>query len=270
MDTERNKYWKDIAVSGDLIGDVITKGSGMWEKEYRYIKVPERYGYDNYVFLLSEKLVEPSSDKKTWYFTICDDMKIELFYNPELLEEGKRYPRYKMTGLELIEKIFEQYEIDFDKECEERLYLERTIKEKRDRANIGKVICGNYTGNIYGNTYNNYNYQPYLTSFFKGKAGTYSNHQFSKVQNVHREFTIREMSKYHFLRFEEIINAYIREYEMYKHMEEMLTSCLARKKNIVTYTESIAEEQLSHCRSAIEEVKKKLQERLDELLSTEM
>lgn len=268
MDTEPNKYWKDICVSEDLIGDTITKGSGMWEKEYRYIKVPDGYGYDNYVFLLSEKLVEPSSDNKTWYFTVCDDMKIELFYSPNAREEGKRYSRYKMTGQELIERIFEEYEVNLYKECEERLKAERAAKEKRDRANIGNVVCGRYYGNIYGNFTNNYTAEDYLACFFRSKAGTYSNHKFQKVHNVKCEFTIRKMSKYHFLRFEEIINEYICDYEMYKRMEATLTGRLVRSKKIVTHTESIAEEHLSRCRAAIEEVKKKLQERLDELLGS--
>ena len=267
METE--KYWKDIVVSADLIGEKITKGSGYFEKEYRYIKVPANYGYDNYVFFLSEKLVNQSSDNNSWWFSICNDMKIELFYDPLLRKDGKRYVRHKMTGHDLVENIFKHYEVDFKKECEDRFQTERAKKEKNDKANIGTVICGRYTGNIYGDVDNRYNSQSYLSAFFQSTSGTYSNHNFSKVQNVDQEFIVMKMSKYHFLQYEEIINAYVKEYDMYKDMADTLDKHIKKSKKIVTRTENIATEQLSHCNFAIEKVKKALFERLNELLQLE-
>lgn len=268
MESEPNKYWKEISVDSELIGEKITKGSGYYEKEYRYIKIPTGYGYDGYVFLLAESIVGHIAELNSWWFSVCDDMKIELFYDPELREAGKRYKRYKITGYELVENIFKEYERDIEKECEERIKAERAAKEKRDRANIGTVICGRYTGNIYGNEYNNYNYQKHLCAFFRSEAGTYSNHKYSKVHNVDREFVIMEMNKHHFLQLEDIINAYIGEYEMYKNMYETLTKHLERPKKIVTHTDDIAKEQLSLCQAAKDQVKIKLQERLEELLSS--
>lgn len=270
MDTEQNKYWKDIVINNELIGEKITKGSGYFEKEYRYIKVPTGYGYDGYVFLLSEKLVNQSSDNNSWWFSICNDMKIELFYDPELREEGKRYNRHKMTGYDIVEKIFKQYEVDFKKECEERLLSKRIAKEKRDKSNIGTVVCGNYTGNFYGNSYNNYNYQNSLSAFFLSSSGTYSNHMFLKVQNVKHEFVILKMSKYHFVLYEEIINAYLNEYDMYKNMAVTITKRLAVQRKTVIHTEFIAKEQLDNCLAAMKKVRQLLQERLENLLNSDM
>jgi len=268
MESEPKKSWREINIDSEFIGEKITKSSGYYEKEYRYIKIPTGYGYDGYVFLLAESIVGHLSELNLWWFSICDDMKIELFYDPELREPGKRYKRYKITGHELVETVFEAYERNFENECEEQLKAERIAKEKRDKANVGTVICGRYTGNIYGNEYNNYNYQKYLSAFFQSKSGTYSNHTYQKVQNVKRDFTIMEMTKYHFLRFEDIINAYISEYEMYKNMYDALTKHLELPKKIATDTDSIAEEQLFHCHASMDEIKKKLQERLEKLLSS--
>ena len=107
--------WKDISLDDDLIGETITKGSGMWQKDYVYIKIPKGYGYDNYCFLLSAKCVHISNDKKAYgsYFSIAHNMDIELIYDPDMREAGKKYKRYKLKGYELFDSIFDGYELNF-------------------------------------------------------------------------------------------------------------------------------------------------------------
>lgn len=269
MEEELKWYgWKDITVPRKLIGETFTRGSGTWQKEYTYIFIPKGYGYDNYCFLLADSLVHLySGNSDEYWFSICHDMKIELFYSPEHREEGKKYKRYKLTGYQLFEEIFDEYETNFAWESAERLRKEQEKKDKRDKKNMGTVICGQYTGNVYGSIYNEYQYQDYLTSFFKSEGGAYSNKKFNKVQNVKREFKIMEMSKYHFLEYEDIINAYLNEYEMYKKMYDQLNTYLDRPKKIVTKTEDIAKEQAAYCKKAMEEVKQRLQKRITVLLN---
>lgn len=252
--------WKDVDISKDLIGATITKGSGYYAKEYFHIKIPSGYGYDGYVFLLSKKIVGYSSDDDEGWFSICDDMNIELFYDPDLRETGKRYPRYKMTGYDLYENIFKKYEDFLYEERQTQRLAETAAKEKRERANIGTVVCGRYLGNIYGylRSGNNYQSQDYLCSFFKSNAGVYSNHEFQKVQNVKVEFPVMKISKYHFLRYEAQINDFIREYELYKNMMEKLTGLLATRNKNPIGTEDITNKHLLLCESSVKEIKERL------------
>lgn len=103
MQENENEWygWKDIELDSNLIGDTINKGSGIFEKEYTYIKIPAGYGYDGYCFLLSSRCVHNT------YFSICHDMKIELIFDPELRENGKKYKRYSLVGRELNNRIQE-------------------------------------------------------------------------------------------------------------------------------------------------------------------
>lgn len=81
--------WRNIEISNELIGDTVEKGSGYWKKEYTYINIPTGYGYDGYIFLLSNNCVHDNfGNEHLWfsYFSICHDMKIELIYNPEFLQ----------------------------------------------------------------------------------------------------------------------------------------------------------------------------------------
>jgi len=143
-------------------------------------------------------------------------------------------------------------------------------KEKRDRTKIGTVICGRYTGNIYSINNVKYRTQNYLTSFFMSDTYTYSNHMFDKVKNIQREFVIMKMSKYQFLRFEDIINAYIADYEMYKNMYEGLDERISQAHtDVITKTEDIAEEHAVRCKEAMGEIKNRLNTRLKELLNTD-
>lgn len=261
--------WKEISIPSELVGDSITKGDGYYKKEYRYIKMPLGYGYDGYVFLISEKLLVQFDylDQMHYYVKICDDMTFELFYDPKLREDKKRYKRWKLTVHELFDRIIEQYKDGIFQKEYAMQQEKKAQKEKRDKSIIGTIVCGRYTGNLYGNIYEEYRYQDYLTSFFKCDAGTYSNQKFSKVQNVNLEFVIiKNISKYHFLLHEELINAFINEYETYANIKDILEHQLMHSKNHNTGTEDILEKQLENCIQAMEEVKKRLISRITELV----
>lgn len=274
--------WKDIELSGELVGETIKKGSGMWEKEYTYIKIPNGYGYDNYCFLLSDKCVHINSDN-TWYFSICHDMKLELVYDTELREEGKRYKRYQMTGYDLFETIFKDYELKFIEEMEKRFREAVARKEKLNKANQGKVICGIYTGNVYAHIDPKYQSNLSLRAYFIGdNNSTYCNHKYDKIRNVNRVCVIYEgISKHQFLQWEDIINAYLQDYEvLYKvrlDIERHLV--LKKEKNIsklllkytpellvVTDTEEILQKQIEICKESMEAIKLKLTERITQLI----
>lgn len=279
--------WKDIEIPIDLTGDNVTKGSGTWEKEYTYIKVPHGYGYDGYCFLLSSTCVHYGTGKDSWWFSICHDMKIELIYDPELRESGKRYKRYKLTGRELFNNIFKDYEVNFKKEYEERRKREETEKEIKDRKNIGTIVAGRYTGNVYQNKNEKYRSEYALKAYFSGnKTMTYSNKKFDKVRNIKEEFVICEnISKYHFLKYEDIINAFLLDIDTHMDICNTLETRLKRKRefsnyhrslkrvykefSVTTNTENIIESHIEYCKGCIEEIKQKLQERVTKLLEIE-
>lgn len=247
--------WKDIELEYDLIGEQFTKGSGMWEKNYRYISIPNGYGYDNYVFMLSEKLIclEPDSNNLS-YFSVCDDMNFELLYNPSLRETGKKYKRYKLSAKELYKKIFEPYESVLEQIKDEA----REKINNRNRSKIGKIICGRYTGNIYGTPYNKYNYQNSFCSFFTMDRHIFSNNTFEKVQNVQVEFVIIDnISKYDFLRYESLINEYISDYNLYFNMYLQLTIQLNRNGEKIQTTD-VTEHLAETTKEAMETVKERL------------
>lgn len=275
--------WKDIRVSGSMIGDTIKKGSGIWEKEYTYIEIPQGYGYDNYCFLLSEKLVHISIEGREWWFSICHDMKIELFYLPEKREDGRKYKRFKMTGYELFENIFKDYEVNFKKEYEKQLKEEREARIKRDKSKIGTIICGIYMGNNYDNGNLKYSKDETLRAFFdSGKA--YSNGKFSKVQNVRKEFVIMEnVSKHDFVEMETIINGYLEEYMLYKNTRIRVCRFAERKEQVKesrtlmklypealvkTDLSDIRDRQITFCDMAMDDIKKRLNERILKLLDS--
>lgn len=269
--TESFWYWKDIMISHNLVGETIKKGNGKWEKEYTYIKIPPNNGYDNYCFLLSDSLVHYSPARNKWWFSICFDMQIQLIYDPELRECGKKYKRYKLSGIELFEQIFKNYEVSFKTECIEREKKRVSEKEKRDRANTGEIVCGRYTGNVYSGKQPKYRSEDTLKAFFTNdKNSAFSNSRFDKVKNVNVEFVVfKGISKYHFGLYEDIINAYLRDIDMYKKMCETLKVRINNKYKVVTKTEDIVLAQYEHCEQSIEETRKRLRERIEIMLKNE-
>lgn len=266
--------WKDIRVSAEWIGDEVDKSTSYLSKVFTYIKIPDGYGYDNYCFLLSSRCVHSNLKLKSdsLYISICFNMKIELFYDPEKRAGKKKYKRYKLSGEELYEQVFKDYEVDFIKESEERLKREREEKEKRDRKNIGKVICGLYQGNYYPDNDLKYMQDLVPKAYFIGdKNSTYCNHKFDKVQNVKKLFVIFEgISKYHFGEYEAIINEYLNDYYMWQNMYERLCQRESEKKTIVVNTEHLIHEPKELCERAMNEVLEMLQERIEKLLENDM
>lgn len=285
MDNTTNEWagWKDIELNSDLIGDTITKGSDTWEKEYTYIKIPEGYGYDNYCFLLSSKCVHISENEKLYlsYFSICHDMKIELIISPEFKENGKRYKRYKLSGRELFNTIFKDYEINFHKEYYERARKEQEEKDKKNKKKMGRCICGKYNGNfsVY-DTGNKYMPESCFKAFFQLEDGSrYSNKKFNKVENVKVIFEISsDISKYEFDKWEEIINAYLIEFHKYYLIAENIRNSLDKKTPyskveiktqphllIKTDLDDIAEYVLDATEKAMHDVQIRLKNRLNNL-----
>ena len=284
---EKNYWiWKDIDVSTEQIGETIKKGSGTWEKEYTYIKIPKGYGYDNYCFLLSDNCVHFSTSTKDYYISINSSMKIELVYDPELRETDKKYKRYKLTGEELFEQVFKDYEINFAREYEERTKKEALQKEKRDKSIIGTIYCGIYEGNVYCGVEPKYMHDFELKSYFSGnRHSTYMNSKFQKVQNVQIKFVIKKnVSRYDFLKYENIINAYLSEIEIFVNMQEVLKKKylyktdwkerekhlgkIERKKyDVKTDTEDILEAEIDGLEERINELKIRMTSRLNELIN---
>lgn len=270
--------WKDISISEELIGETIEKGKDMWKKEYTYIMLPKGYGYDGYCFLLSDNCVHDG------YISINSDMKIELFYAPDKREEDKKYKRYKLTGKELFDKVFKDYEVNFEREYEERAKKEALAKEKRDKAIIGTIYCGIYQGNAYSDM--DYKYMKDLgaKAYFSGNGhSTYMNSKFQKVQNMKIKYVVmKNVSRYHFLRYEDIINTYLSEIEIFEKTLNILKSIYLRKTDwkereklgketrkqyqIKTDTEDIIKEEIDSLEKHIEEMKKRMTRRLNDLI----
>lgn len=271
--------WKDIDIKLENLGETIVKGKNMWAKDYTYIFLPKGYGYDNYCFLLSDKCVHISSDKKSAYISICATMNIDLIYNPKLREEDKKYQRHKLTGEELFDRVYCDYEKTIIADSIKRQKKEKEERIKRYKRTKGKIICGKYTGNAYGNLDGKYRCQRYYSSFFKGDDfTTYSNSKFDKVHNVEELYTIIDnVSRYEYIQSEEIINAYIREMEMLREMKIAIDTHLEKKHNfnlpkterslyrVVTKTDSILKEQSEMLDVAIEKIKEEMLQRIDTL-----
>lgn len=181
-------YWMDILIKEDLIGDTISKGTGMYKKEYIYIKIPENYGYENYCFLLPLSLFHET------YFSIARDMKIELIKDPEHREEGVRYKRYHMVGNDLYEQIFDSYEDAILKAEREQAEREAKEREKRERKIIGDIVYGKYMGNNYGDREDTY------SDVYFCRDGVYFNITHEKVKNVEVEHHICSNITKHFYR----------------------------------------------------------------------
>jgi len=105
--------WETVILEPALKGEMFTSGSGYYEKEYVYIKIPVSEKYDNYCFAISAKLVDDVSQPELLYINLCMEAEYVLQKAPEHREDGKRYKRYKMTGKELYETVLEAYEDDF-------------------------------------------------------------------------------------------------------------------------------------------------------------
>lgn len=271
--------WKDISISEELIGETIEKGKDMWKKEYTYIMLPKGYGYDGYCFLLSDNCVHDG------YISINSDMKIELFYAPDKREEDKKYKRYKLTGKELFDKVFKDYEVNYERKYAERVKKEALAKEKRDKSIIGTIYCGVYQGNAYNDMDFKYTKDMTMKAYFSANgSSTYMNSKFQKVQNMKIKFVIKkEVSRYNFWRCEEIINAYLYEIETFETSLNILKSIYKRKTDwkereklgkilrtqyqIRTNTEDIIKEEMESLERHIEELKKRMLSRLNELLT---
>lgn len=218
MDDRDYWEWKEIQIESDLIGEEVTTGKGIYERIYNYISMPEGYGYDGYVFKLSANCVHGYVLKGTWEISLHRDMKIELFYNPELRETGKRYPRYKMNGAELVENILVDYEKKLLIRLEDERKKEEEEKRKRDKKKIGRIVCGMYQGNYYNNYFfDDPKYSPdlFYKAYFNAKgekwySDTFSNYKFKQVHNVKIKYVICEdVSKYDFIKHEDTINEYL-------------------------------------------------------------
>lgn len=274
--------WKDVRIPSSLVGDCVTKGTGRWEKDYTYIKIPQGFGYDGYCFLLSSACVHLGSDY--WWFSICHDMRIELIYDVELREDGKRYKRYKLSGRELYDTVFKEYEVNFKKESDEREAKKQAAKEKHDKSTMGKIVCAMYEGNFYPDDnlkyLRDFSYKAYFIGY---NASTYCNHKFDKVRNVKVNFVVFEnISKYHFLQYETIINAYLSDFSMYMDMIHSLEKRLNRLQSfrhsskavirsypevfVSTGLEDIVNNHISLCKQSIEDIKIRLHDRIEDLL----
>ena len=281
QENEKEWYgWKDIELDSNLIGDTINKGSGIFEKEYTYIKIPAGYGYDGYCFLLSSRCVHNT------YFSICHDMKIELIFDTELREKGKKYKRYSLDGRELFNNIFESYEANFIEEYIERAKKQQEEKEKSDKKKIGRCVCGLYRGNnSLFDSDNRYMPEDSYKAFFQLKDGSrFANKKFQKIENVKVIFEIcASISKYEFDRCEDIINAYLKDFQEYydtiKKLEKKLEvkrysrySKSEMKYNpsvlVKTNLDDITEQIIAANKKAMNTVQERLQERLSELRRT--
>lgn len=207
-------------------------------------------------------------------------MRIELFRSPEERDPGKKYPRYKMSGYDLFEQIFKEYEVDFEAEYLERLKKEQQEKERKDRAIKGKCICGIYTGNIYGNSDNGYMHDTRLRAYFASENGcTYLNKKFQKVHNVRVVKVVCDnMTRYEFNRWEDIINAYLEEYNLYYEQAEVIKRHieLAKSKSKVkmkchpeclvrTDIDDLHDTVLGELENIMQEIVERLRRRIDTL-----
>lgn len=222
----RNWIWCKILIEGSLIGDEFTTGSGYYERTYCYISIPEGYGYDGYCFKLSVNCIDYNPQTSLYKMSIRHDMRIELMYNPELREPGKRYPRYKMFGEELVAKIFDKYENDLLVFLSEE---EKRKKEKQiqlDKECFGRIVCGLYKGNFYDD---DPKYDPDMVyhAYFTSTKGVYRNSVYEKVRNVKVEFEICEnVSRHFFYQQEEQLNRFLATKTMYEDIRAQLDARL--------------------------------------------
>lgn len=108
--------WDDYRLGKEYIGETIDKGFGYSQN---FITLPENQVYDSgYGFFISSKRASEEE------ISLPDDYKVELIMNPELREEGNRYKRYKISGLELKEQVLEPY-MD--------VLLEKQIKAQKEK-----------------------------------------------------------------------------------------------------------------------------------------
>lgn len=251
--------WRDVYVAREMIGGTVEKG-GEWQEEmFRYIRVPYGYNYDDYVFLVSEKYVRVDIDRK-WYFCIRSYETIELFYDPQKCKPGKKYKRYKMTGYELYERLFENYEGIYLDECEEMRKL-LTSPEDSKRTDLGVAVCGVFCGNICENDDDEELHFPKFSAFFRSNAGTFSNSEHRGTRKVNCVFEIMEMSKQEFIELENVMNDYIADFGLLINMELLLEHSL---KSEDPYTIN----KIGGCiQWAQNEVEERLKKTLDEIFN---
>ena len=227
----------------DLIGKTIEKGSGWYKKEYVYIKIPKGYGYDNYCFLLSKKCIVDN------YIDIAENMNIELIYDNDFREAGKRYARYKFSGKELQEKIFELYEDD----CYAIKEKKHADKIKRNKEKLGNCICGIYQGNnsLFDHELK-YRKDDFYTAYFRYN-NRYSNQHFSRVENVKVIFSIDiEISKNDFDELEKDINKYLGWYGQLEKNANLGISSIDEIKEITTTLCELSKKGMEETKKALE------------------
>ena len=129
--------WDDYRLGKEYIGETIDQGFGYSQN---FITLPENHVYDSgYGFFISSKLASEEE------ISLPDDYKVELIMNPELREEGKRYKRYKISGLELKEQVLEPY---MDVLLEKQIKAQKE-KDRRNKKVMGNIVYGYYKGSIY-------------------------------------------------------------------------------------------------------------------------
>lgn len=176
-------YWNDIRLDKKLIGKPVEND---WGYSYTFITLPKNNTYDDdYGFFISSKLVYST------VFSLPNDYKIELQKNPDLRVSGRRYKRYKLSGLELKNTVFKNYIVDLDAEAAERLENESADRDRRNKKIIGRIVYGRYLGNSYGRD------MEWFSDYFFDHNGSFSNERYEKVRNVKVEVVIVDnVSKY--------------------------------------------------------------------------
>lgn len=188
--------WENVILDPVLLGETFTSGSGYYEKEYTYIRIPVSEKYEHYCFALSSKLVDVESDPEQLYITLCMAAEYILQKDPEYRETGKRYKRYKLTGQELYESVLEVCEDDFLRKTWQNRESKEKERAKREKRIKGYIVYGHYKGNTYGDKGDlaaNY--------FFENKqTGTYFNQYHERVSNVQVQYRINKKISKHFFR----------------------------------------------------------------------
>lgn len=179
--------WDDYRLGKEYIGETIDKGFGYSQN---FITLPENQVYDSgYGFFISSKLASEEE------ISLPDDYKVELIMNTELREEGKRYKRYKISGLELKEQVLETY---MDVLLEKQIKAQKE-KDRRNKKVMGNIVYGYYKGSIYAPA-------DLLSTYFFVHDGIFYNREHQKVRNVTVEFTVMEnVSKYFYDRIVSVL-----------------------------------------------------------------
>lgn len=185
--------WDSFDLKKDLIGEPLKSGDGFYQRESRFITLPENDVYESgYGFYMSSKLV----NDREGHISLPDDYKIDLQMSPAAREQGKRYKRFKLTGREIKEAVF----FPDAKRREEAEEAKRKEHDRRNSRVIGRIVYGCYQGNRYGDL------PDYRPDYFFFNGNRYYNQKHEKVLNVEEVFTVMDgVSKYFFERMVDTI-----------------------------------------------------------------